>query len=75
MPLFPVPVGVANRIEYFQRDFLWDGVGEKCKFHLVRPKICTPVYSRGLGVRTLLAFNHCFVGQMSMALMVIGGGS
>uniref|UniRef100_A0A2N9ED53 Reverse transcriptase domain-containing protein n=1 Tax=Fagus sylvatica TaxID=28930 RepID=A0A2N9ED53_FAGSY len=35
LSLFPIPVGVAQRLEKIQRDFLWSGVGEEFKFHLV----------------------------------------
>jgi hypothetical protein len=35
LSLFPIPVGVANRLEKLQRDFLWEGIGDKFKFHLV----------------------------------------
>jgi hypothetical protein len=33
--LFPLPAGVANRMEKLQEDFLWVGLGEEFKFHLV----------------------------------------
>ncbi|KAF5458832.1 hypothetical protein F2P56_022833, partial [Juglans regia] len=35
LSLFPLPTKVANRIEKLQRDFLWRGLGEEFKFHLV----------------------------------------
>jgi hypothetical protein len=35
LSLFTIIVGVANRIEKLQRDFLWGGVGDEFKFHLV----------------------------------------
>jgi hypothetical protein len=35
LPLFPIPSSVANRIEKLQRDFLWGGIGEEFKFHLL----------------------------------------
>ena len=35
LSLFPVPMSVANRIEKIQRDFLWGGMGDEHKLHLV----------------------------------------
>jgi hypothetical protein len=55
LTLFPMPIGVANQIEKLQGDFLWGGVGDKIKFHLVRCfKICSPICSGGLRVRNLI---------------------
>jgi hypothetical protein len=34
MSLFPLPTSVANRIEKFQRDFLWGGSSEEFKDYL-----------------------------------------
>jgi hypothetical protein len=31
MSLFPLPVGVAKRMEKIHRDFLWGGLGEEFK--------------------------------------------
>jgi hypothetical protein len=57
-------VGVANRLETFQRDFLWNGIGDEAKFHLVNwKKICTPIKMGGLGVRNLLQFNRALFGK------------
>jgi hypothetical protein len=57
-------VGVANRLETFQRDFLWDGIGDEAKFHLVNwKKICTRIKMGGLGVRNLLQFNRALFGK------------
>jgi len=33
--LFPILVGVTNRLEKLQRDFLWEGIRDEFKFHLV----------------------------------------
>jgi len=41
LSLFPLPASVANRIEKLQWDFLWGGMGEEVRFHLVSwPKVC-----------------------------------
>jgi hypothetical protein len=34
MPLFPLHVSV-NRIEKLQCDFLWGGLGEEFKYHMI----------------------------------------
>ena len=41
LSLFPIPTGGARRIDKIQRYFLWGGMGEGVKFHLVnRDQIC-----------------------------------
>lgn len=48
---------MTNRMEKLQRNFLWGGMGDKFKFHLVRwDTICQPDQSGGLGVRNLTIF-------------------
>jgi hypothetical protein len=64
MSLFPLSVSVANRIEKLQRDFLWGGLGDEFKYHLVSwSKVCSPVSVGGLGIRNLLMFNHALLGK------------
>jgi hypothetical protein len=64
MSLFKIPVKVANRIEKLQRDFLWGGVGEEFKYHLVRwSKVCSPLSEGGLGLRKLVDFNRALLGK------------
>jgi hypothetical protein len=59
LSLFPIPVGVVKRFERLQREFLWGGIRDEVKFHLVNWKmICTPIKSGGLGVRNLIQFNQ-----------------
>jgi hypothetical protein len=44
LSLLPIPVAVAKRIESIQCDFLWGGMGEEFKFHLVNwRKVCSPI--------------------------------
>ena len=41
--LFPMPAGVAHRLEKLQKDFLWSVIGAKPKYHLVKwSQICSP---------------------------------
>jgi hypothetical protein len=55
LSLFPIPVGVANPLDKLQRDFLWGGIGNEAKFHLVNWKrICTPLQLGGLGVHNFI---------------------
>jgi hypothetical protein len=51
LSLFPIPSSVANRIEKLHRDFLWSGIGEEFKFHLVNwSKVCSPISNGSLGI-------------------------
>lgn len=36
LSLFPILVNVANRMEINFRDFLWDGLGDEKRFHLIK---------------------------------------
>jgi len=63
MSLFPIPVCVATCIEKLPRDFLWGGMGEEFKYHLVSwAKVCTPISKGGLGIRNLV-FNRVLLGK------------
>jgi hypothetical protein len=64
LSLFPIPAGVAHRLEKIQRDFLWNGMGEDPKFHLVSwSKICEPIQHGRLGVKDLQRFNKALLGK------------
>ena len=64
LSLFPIPAAVANRIEEIQRNFLWGGIGDETKFHLVKwAAICAPLSSGGLGIRKVRFFNETLLGK------------
>jgi hypothetical protein len=49
---------VARCLEKLQRDFLWGGMGDEPKFHLVNWHHCG-----GLGIRRLSIFNKALLGK------------
>jgi hypothetical protein len=56
--LFPIPASVAKRIEKLQCDFLWGGISEEFKYHLVNwDRVCSPIFEGGLGIQSLRMFN------------------
>jgi len=64
LSLFPIPVKVANRLDKIQKDFLWGGIGDEAKFHLVNwNKICTPLHAGGLGAHNFIQFNRALLGK------------
>jgi hypothetical protein len=64
LSLFPISSSVASRIEKLQRDFLWGGLGEEFKYHLVSwSTICSPISEGGLGIKNLRIFNQTFLGK------------
>ena len=47
-----------------QRDFLWGGIGEEHKFHLVNwHTVCEPIKKMGLVVRKLLVLTKPLLGK------------
>ena len=64
LSLFPIPVKVAKRMEDLQRDFLWTGIGDDHKIHLLNwSKICSPVKNGGLGIRCLRRFSSALLAK------------
>ncbi|KAG6698035.1 hypothetical protein I3843_08G001900 [Carya illinoinensis] len=64
LSLFQVLAGVANRLEKIFRDFLWGGLEDTRKFHLIKWNIvCTHLSCGGLGIRNLRTFNKALLGK------------
>jgi hypothetical protein len=63
LSLFPVPMSVVNRIKKIQRDFLWGGMGDEKKLHLISwNQVCRSLRAGGLGIRkglVALVFGTC----------------
>uniref|UniRef100_A0A2N9EUU7 Reverse transcriptase domain-containing protein n=1 Tax=Fagus sylvatica TaxID=28930 RepID=A0A2N9EUU7_FAGSY len=56
-------VGVVEKMEK-REDFLWGGLEEEHKFHLVNwHQTCTPLHSGGLGIRDVAIFNKALLGK------------
>ncbi|KAG2700542.1 hypothetical protein I3760_06G002500 [Carya illinoinensis] len=65
LSLFLIPVSVATHNEKLYRDFLWSGLGNEFKFHLVKwDKVCSPISSAGLGIRNLRISIGSFLGNI-----------
>ena len=48
---FPIPADIAYRIDQLQRNFLWGGLGDDSKRHLVNwSKVCSPIQFGGLAI-------------------------
>ena len=64
LSLFPIPMSVAHRLEKLQRDFLWGGLEDDHKFHLVNWKqTYAPLQSGGLGIKKMAVFNKALLGK------------
>jgi hypothetical protein len=62
--LFPIPASVVKHIEKIQRAFLWGGISEEFKYHLVSwSKVCTPISEGGLLIWNLRVFNQALLGK------------
>jgi hypothetical protein len=64
LSLFTIPISVVRRIEKLQRVFLWGGMGDEFKHHLVGwDTVCTLKEAGGLGVRILIWTNKALLGK------------
>ena len=64
LSLFSIPMSVARCIEKMQRNFLWGGLANEHKYHLVNwQQICTPIPNGGLGIRNVAVFNKALLGK------------
>jgi hypothetical protein len=65
LSLFPIPVGVANRLEKFQRDFLWKVLEMSLNStSLIGLRIVHRRFrTGGLGVRNMIQFNRVLLAK------------
>ena len=64
LSLFKIPASVAAKIERLQRDFLWSGVGEGKRDHLVSwDAVCKPKTKGGLGFGKISVRNVALLGK------------
>lgn len=64
LSLFPTLGSVAAYIEKLRCDFLWVGIGDEFKYHLVSwLKVCTTISEGGLGIRNSMMFNCALLGK------------
>jgi hypothetical protein len=64
MSLFPIPTLMAKRIEKIQWNFLWGGLNDEGKMHLVGwDKVCSPSDEGGLGIQDIRRFNQALLGK------------
>ncbi|WKA03325.1 hypothetical protein VitviT2T_021440 [Vitis vinifera] len=64
LSLFRIPASVAVRIERLQRDFLWSGVGEGKRDHLVSWEVvCKSKMKGGLGLGRISLRNSALLGK------------
>jgi hypothetical protein len=64
LSLFPLPTSVVVRIKKLQLDFLWGGIDEQFKYHLVSwSKVCAPISEGGLGIKSLVMFSCTLLGK------------
>jgi hypothetical protein len=62
--LLPLSASVGARIEKLELDFLWGGIGDEFKYHLVRwSKVCNSISEGGLDIRNLVMFNRALLGK------------
>ncbi|KAJ9691309.1 hypothetical protein PVL29_013479 [Vitis rotundifolia] len=64
LSLFKIPASVAAKIERMQRDFLWSGIGEGKRDHLVSwDVVCIPKAKGGLGIGKISLRNLALLGK------------
>ena len=62
MSLFVIPKKVRIRLEIIQKDFLWGGLGDRSKIHLVNwSDVCKAKNFGGLGIRRLHNLNQALL--------------
>ena len=54
----------THRIEKLQQDFLWGGLANEHKFHLIKwQHLCSPIQNGGLGIRRVAVLSQALLGK------------
>lgn len=70
MSLYKIPSTYRERIERIQKNFLWQGMEEKFKYHLVSSdKVCTPKSIGGLGIKDIKKMNEALIVKMGWRMI------
>ncbi|RVW47466.1 putative ribonuclease H protein [Vitis vinifera] len=64
LSLFKIPASVTAKVERMQRNFLWSGVGEGKRDHLISwDVVCKPRVKGGLGIGKIPLRNRALLGK------------
>jgi hypothetical protein len=71
LSFFPILVAVCSCIDKLQWDFLWGGLADEFKFHLVmsQSKVYSTFREGGLGVKNLSLFNRALLEKWFWSYM------
>lgn len=70
--IFPIPVGVAKRVEGICRSYLWSGNIDGKKSLVAWKQVCQSFLRGGLQIKEVLGWNRSIIGQMVLKLISTG---
>lgn len=67
--VFPIPVGVAKRVEGICRSYLWSGTINSRKSLVAWRRVCQTFRNGGLQIKEVLGWNRSIIGLMVVKLV------